>query len=199
MSEVADDIQGALEHARESRFNGVVAALVAVTATCMALGNVKDGNVVQAMQQAQASGIDAWSYYQAKSTRQHLAESMADQLVIQRDTWPGMTDASRAEIDEKISDFRAKTALYESEKAQIQKQAEGYQKEYDRLNLHDDQFDMSDASLSIAIALYGISALTQKRWLLAMATCIAGFGLLFELAGFAGWGLHPDFLAKLLG
>src|SRR5689334_15291287 len=98
MSDVADTVQDAVERARESRFNSVVAAMVAVTATCMALGNVKDGNVVQAMQQAQASGIDAWSYFQAKSTRQHLAESMADQLVIQRDTWPGMTPDSRGEI-----------------------------------------------------------------------------------------------------
>jgi hypothetical protein len=199
MSEVADTVQEAVERARESQFNSVVAALVAVTATCMALGNVKDGNVVQAMQQAQANGIDAWSYFQAKSTRQHLAESMADQLVIQRDTWPGMTADSRAEIDKKVAELRTKASTYASEKALIQKQAEGYQKEYDRLNLHDDQFDMSEASLSIAIALFGISALTQKRWLLAMATGLAFIGIVFEAAGFLSLGLHPDFLARLLG
>jgi hypothetical protein len=199
MSDVADTVQDAVERGKESRFNGVIAALVAVTATCMALGNVKDGNVVQAMQQAQANGIDTWSYFQAKSTRQHLAESFADQLTVERDTWPGMTAESRGEIDQKISALRAKAAVYETEKAELQKRAEGYQKEYDRLNLHDDQFDMSDAALSIAIALYGISALTQKRWLLGMATGLAAFGLLFELAGFAGWSIHPDFLARLLG
>ena len=58
---------------------------------------------------------------------------------------------------------------------------------------------MSDAALSIAIALYGISALTQKRWLLVMASGLAFFGVVFEVAGFAGWSLHPDFLARLLG
>jgi hypothetical protein len=199
MSDVADTVQDAVERGRESRFNSVVAALVAVTATCMAIGNVKDGNVVQAMQQAQAGGIDSWSYFQAKSTRQHLAESMADQLAIQRDTWPGMTPDSRAEIDKKIAELKGKASTYESEKAEIKKQAEGYQKEYDRLNLHDDQFDMSDASLSIAIALFGISALTQKRWLLGMAAGLAFIGVLFEAAGFLGWALHPDFLARLLG
>ena len=56
MSDVADTVQDAVDRGRESRFNGIVATLVAVTATCMALGNVKDGNVVQAMQQAQANG-----------------------------------------------------------------------------------------------------------------------------------------------
>ena len=198
MSDIADTIQENVERAKESRFNSIVAALVAVTATCMALGNVKDGNVVQGMQQAQASGIDAWSYFQAKSTREHLAESMADQLAIQRDTWPGMTSEARAEIDKKISELRSKAASYDAEKLRIKEQAEGYQKEYDRLNLHDDQFDMSDAALSIAIALFGISALTQKRWLLVMAGCLAALGILFGVAGFAGWNLHPDFLARWL-
>lgn len=199
MSDVADTVQDAVERGRESRFNGIIAALVAVTATFMALGNVKDGNIVQAMQQAQANGIDTWSYFQAKSTKQNLAESFADQLVVQRDTWPGLTQEGRREIDKKISALHAKAASYETEKADLKERAEGYQKEYDRLNLHDDQFDMSDAALSIAIALYGITALTQKRWLLVMATGFAAFGLLFELAGFAGWGIHPDFLARLLG
>jgi hypothetical protein len=199
MSDVADTVTEAVERGRESRFNGIIAALVAVTATCMALGNVKDGNVVQAMQQAQANGLDTWSYFQAKSTRQHLAESVAEQLAIQRDTWPGMTPESRSEIERNISALRAKAAQYESEKTELQKKARGYQAEYDRLNLHDDQFDMSDAALSIAIALYGISALTQKRWLLVMASCLGFCGVVFEVAGFAGWNLHPDFLARLLG
>jgi len=199
MSDVADTVQEAVERGRESRFNGVVAALVAVTATFMALGNVKDGNIVQAMQQAQADSIDTWSYFQAKSTRQHLAESAADELAIQRDTWPGLTAEGRDKIDQKISELHAKAERYEAEKTELQKKAEGQQREYDRLNLHDDQFDMSDAALSIAIALFGISALTQKRWLLVMASCLALFGVVFEIAGFAGWGLHPDFLAKLLG
>lgn len=199
MSDVADTVQEAVERARESRFNGVVAALVAVTATCMALGNVKDGNIVQAMQQAQASGLDAWSYFQAKSTRQHLTESVADQLTIQRDTWPGLMPEGRDKIDHEISELHTKAARYEADKIELQRKAEGFQKEYDRLNLHDDQFDMSDAALSIAIALFGISALTQRRWLLIMASCLALFGVVFEIAGFAGWSLHPDFLAKLLG
>jgi len=41
-------------------------AFVAVAATFMALCNVKDGNIVQAMAQAQANSVDAWAYYQAK-------------------------------------------------------------------------------------------------------------------------------------
>jgi len=40
---------------------------------------------------------------------------------------------------------------------------------YDRLNVHDDQFDMAEALMSIGIALFGVTALTQKRALLVTA------------------------------
>ena len=47
MSEIADTINDAVEHASESRLNSIIAALVAIAATFMALCNVKDGNIVQ--------------------------------------------------------------------------------------------------------------------------------------------------------
>jgi hypothetical protein len=72
LEEIEDTVQ---EHGRDSRFHGLIAAFVAVAATFMALCNVKDGNVVQAMQQVQARAVDQWAYYQAKGSRQHLAEA----------------------------------------------------------------------------------------------------------------------------
>jgi hypothetical protein len=65
--------------------------------------------------------------------------------------------------------------------------------------VHDDQFDMAEAMLSVAIALFGVTALTQKKWLLAVDGLFAGFGTLLGFAGFLGWNLHPDWLARLLG
>ena len=43
----------------------------------MAIDNVKDGNIGQAMAQAQAKSVDAWSYYQAKGVKQNLAELLS--------------------------------------------------------------------------------------------------------------------------
>jgi hypothetical protein len=52
--------------------------------------------------------------------------------------------------------------------------------------------------MSIGIALFGVTALTQKRALLVTALVFAGIGALMGLAGFLGWNLHPNFLAALL-
>ncbi len=200
MPEIADAVTEAVEKAdkAESKLNTAVAALVAISATFMALCNVKDGNVVQAMAQAQATGVDQWAYFQAKSTKQALAELAADGFAVQRDTTPGLSPEARAIYDRKVADHLAKAKQYEAEKAKIKDDAEASAKEYDRLNVHDDQFDMAEASLSVAIALFGVTALTQKRWLLVFAIVIAGFGTVLGVAGFLGKSLHPDWVAKLL-
>jgi hypothetical protein len=199
MGDIADQINDVVEKSRESRLNAAVAALVAITATFTALSNVKDGNVVQAMQAAQASSVDAWSYFQAKSTKQSIAEDMVDELIIQRDiAGASLSTESRALIDKKIAEYTAKAKQYEKEKGEIKEKAEGYQKEYDALNVHDDQFDMAEAALSISIALFGVTALTQKRWLLFIGGAFMVFGFVLGTAGFLKLDLHPDFLARIL-
>jgi hypothetical protein len=196
MSDISDTINEAVERGSESRLNSIIAALVAVAATFMALCNVKDGNIVQGMQQAQANAVDQWSYYQAKGMKQNLAEATLDQLQLQRTM---LTDPKFAPLlDAKIAVYQKQVKKYEKEKIDIKANAEGQQKTYDALNFHDDQFDMSDACLSVAIALFGVTALTKKRWLLALACVFMFFGVLFGLAGFFAWGIHPDFFAKFL-
>lgn len=187
MSEIDETIQESVEQAGKSRINSIVAVLVSITATFMALCNVKDGNVVQAMSQAQAHAIDAWSYFQAKSTKQSIAENSLQMLQLQK-----APDSVLHRYEEKIKQ-------YDREKAGIKAQAEGYQKEYDDINVFDDQFDMTDALLTIAIAMFGITALTQKRWLLWFAAGISGLGILFGLTAFLKISLHSDFVSKILG
>jgi len=208
MSDLSDTVSDAVDKAqveppREeggSNLNSLVAVSVAVVATFIALCNVKDGNIVQAMQQAQASGVDEWAYFQAKGTKLNIAESARDALVLQREmAGPSLSAEARALVDKKIAEYETKVRLYEQEKAEIKKTAEGFQKEYDRLNVHDDQFDMAEALTSVAIALLGITALTRKRRLLYVAWTFAAFGVLLGIAGFARLNLHPDFLARLLG
>ncbi|HWZ91265.1 MAG TPA: DUF4337 domain-containing protein [Polyangiaceae bacterium] len=199
MSEVADSVQETIDAADKSKLNSAIAVLVALSATFVALCNVKDGNVVQAMSQAQAGAVDQWAYYQSKSTKQHIAETTADQLTVQRDIAVNPSPEARKLLDAKILEYTAQAKTYEKEKAGIKQQADGLTHQYDALNVHDDQFDMSEACFSVGIALMGVTALTQKRWLFGFASVFAAFGLLFGLAGFCGWNLHPDWLAKLLG
>ena len=198
MGDIQETINEAVEKAHESRLNTIVAAAVAVTATFMALCNVKDDNIVQSMHQAQARGVDTWAFFQSKSTKQHLAEQMVDQLMVERDITEHLSIDGRRLLETKIIDYTALVTLYESDKGEIKTEAEGYQKQYDALNFVDDQFDAAEAACSISIAMFGVTALTQKRFLLVIALLVASFGIAMGLAGFLGWHLHPDWLARAL-
>ena len=200
MPEALDPVSDAVqEHGGDSPLNSIIAALVAVTATFMALCNVKDGNVVQAMQQAQAGAVDQWSYYQAKGTKEHVAENTAELLEIQKATAPDLKPATAQLLDERIKAYREQAKNYAKEKADIQAEAKRLEGEYDALNVHDDQFDLAEACLSVSIALFGVTALTHKRWLMGVGLAFCGLGFAMGLAGFFHWSLHSNLLAKVLG
>ena len=200
MPEPLDSVSDAVQdHAAESRMNGFIALFVAVVATFMALCNVKDGNVVQAMQQSQARAVDQWAYFQSKGTKQHIAENSADMLRVQLEMNPGLKPELKAKVEAKIATQEANAKTYAAEKEQIKAEAEKAAKDYDAMNVHDDQFDLAEACLSVAIALAGVTALTKKRWLFGVACAFASLGIVFGLAGFLGWGLHSDFMARVLG
>ena len=61
--------------AKDKRLNRLVAITVVVLSVFMGLCNIKDGNIVQAMQQAQANAVDRWGEYQATRTKTHIAEA----------------------------------------------------------------------------------------------------------------------------
>jgi DNA repair ATPase RecN len=200
VSEALEKVQESIQdQASESRMNGFIALFVAIVATFMALCNVKDGNVVQAMQQAQAKAIDQWNFYQSKSTKQHIAENSAEMLKVQLEMNPGLKAEARAKVEARIASQEAAAKKYEKEKDQIRAEAEAAAKEYDALNVHDDQFDLAEACLSVGIALAGVTALTKKRWLFGVACVFASIGVMYGLAGFLHWKLHSDLMAKVLG
>jgi hypothetical protein len=201
MGDAADAITDAVDKAGEegSRLSTAVAVAVAILATFLAVCNVKDGNVAQAMAKVQAQSVDQWSYYQAKGTKQNLAEVAASELEVARDTQTALTPEQRKTYDDKIAYFHAEASRYDKEKKDIKAKAEGFDEEYEKLNNKDDQFDMCEALVSVAIALFGITALTKKRALFAVACVFGGIGLILGIAGFAGLGFHPDWLARALG
>jgi hypothetical protein len=189
MTDISEAIQEPLEGAGKSRINSRVALFVAITATFMALCNVKDGNIVQAMSQAQAHAIDAWSYFQAKSTKESIAENTLEMLKLQNNAGNNNT----------IKKYEEQISRYEKEKAAIKMQAETFQKEYDDINLFDDQFDMTDALLTISIAMFGITSLTQKKWLLHFASAVSLAGIILGITAFLKISLHSDLVSKILG
>jgi hypothetical protein len=179
----------------KNKLNAMVAITVACLATFMGICNVKGGNIVQGMQQAQADKIDHWAFYQARNIRGDIARSTATQLQLQS---AGSLGDRKAQYEAQIKAYQAIAAKQDREKDKLKQQAEEDQKTYEGLNVHDDQLDLAEAAISIAISLLAVTALTNKYWLYWMALVPTSFGVIMGLAGLLNLDLHSDALTKLL-
>jgi hypothetical protein len=180
---------------RLTRLNAAVALSVALLGTVMGVCKVKDDNIVQAMQQAQADKIDHWAFYQARNLREEVAKATLVQLRLQAVGRPAGEQAGYAQA---IAQYEKLAAEQAQKKEELRLQAGRDQLLYDDLNYRDDQFDLADAAISIAIALLAVASLTQAWWLFGVALVPGLFGTLMGIAGLAGWRLHPQLLAQLL-
>ena len=198
MSELSEPKSHTGPDAEDSSLNNGISIAVAIAGTFMALTNVKDGNVSQSMQDAQASKINEWAYFQAKSTKQNIAEGTLEQLKSLKLLSSNASPEVLGDLDKKISEYQQKVERYEKEKAEIKAKAEGLQSTYEALNKIDDQFDLSDAAMSVGIALSGVSALVKRRSLFALALLFLGAGAIMGVAGFLGWDVQIPFLSRLL-
>ncbi|MBN3922643.1 DUF4337 domain-containing protein [Nostoc sp. NMS4] len=191
-----DEVETSLKREkRKGRVNSAVAIAVALIATFMGICKVKDDNLVQAMQQAQANKIDDWALYQARNIREEIARANLTQLKLQS---VSQSSAVRAEYEKQIAAYQVIVDKEDQKKQEQKLVAEKDQITYDQLNYHDDQFDLADAFLSLSVSLFAITSLSQKKWLFYAALLPTIFGLVMGLSGLLNWQLHPDALTKLL-
>lgn len=140
-------------------FTGILAALGALVGF---LGGEAQNEALFHKNQAvlmKAHASDQWSFYQSKSTKQHLMQMAAELGPAER------RDAFKKEADR-----------YEAEKKEIQDKAE----EFDRKSVEADaesahslvphsRLALAMSIIQVAIALASVTALTRQRWLLAPA------------------------------
>jgi hypothetical protein len=193
-TEAGDDTAAQSDRER-ARLNTRVAVTVALLATFLGICKVKDDNIVQAMQQAQADKLDHWNFYQARNIRQEVAAAAVTQLKLAA---AGAPAAQQEAYRAAIASYEAVVGDQAKKKEELRLQAEEDQKAYDGLNYRDDQFDLSDTLIALAISLLALTALTHKPWLYWLALVATTGGVVMGLAGLLGWHLHPDSIARLL-
>jgi len=172
-----------------------VAITVALVATFLGICKVKDDNIVQAMQQAQADRLDHWNFYQARNIREDVAAAEATQLRLSAAAAP---PAVQDEYRRAIGAAESRATEERAKKEELRAQAEQDQQTYDALNYRDDQFDLCDALLALAISMMAVTALTRKEWLFLVALVPVAGGVLMGLAGLFEWHIHPDAIAHWL-
>ncbi|WP_419808174.1 DUF4337 family protein [Sphingomonas sp.] len=176
--------------AKDRRLNRRVAVTVMALAVWAGLCNIKDGNIVQAMQQAQADAVDRWGEYQADKTKLRVAETARLEIAAIA-TGPRAAAALRP-LDSDIAKYRVEAPA-------LARQAKDFAAAYEALNVHDDQFDAAEALGSTAISLAAMAALVDTFALLIAGWSFAAGAVFLGLCGFMGWAFHPAVLSGVLG
>ena len=179
---------------RAKNLNMVIAVTVAILASFLGVCKVKDDNIVQSMQQMQANKLDHWAYYQARNIREEVARATLVQLRLSA----GSSAAEQKRYQPAIESYEKIATEQRQKKEELKAQAEQDQKDYDAANFRDDQFDMSDALIAIAISMLAVTALTHQWWFYFLSLVPSALGIIMGIAGFAGWPIHPEALIRIL-
>jgi hypothetical protein len=189
--------RGQRERQSHAKLNGFVAVDRRDPRHLLGICNVKDDNVVQAMLAAQPRRIDQWNFYQARNIREEVMLASLEEMKLAK---RGRTEpAEVAAYDEAIARYTAMARARTSRRKSRRSWPRSAQVRYDKLNYKDDQFDLAEASIAIAIALLAITALTH-----IMVAVLAGDDpervrrRMIGVRGLLGLPFHPDFLIQPL-
>jgi len=187
MEELGENVEEAVKEGgqeREGRLNNLIAILAVLTATLMALANIRGGVAQQEAAILRIQINDSWDYYEAKSVKLHLAENtmVILQALAARDGGTAKALAGPIAVQE------AAARTYDQEKTALEQETKGMEKASSGLNRRHETFSIGEALLSVAICLFGLSALTRHRGLLwaGGALALAGLGTSL-LAAFGSW------------
>ena len=155
--------------------------IFAVAAT---LSTFKGGGYSTRSMLSQEQASNKWSYFQSKSLKLYLYETQKDVLELDTKSMKKEEAPVIAAYQKKISEYEQSIKRYDSEKADIKKDAEHLETLRDEAQKHSQAFGMAVIFLQISILLSSIGALIKRKYLWYMAIGIGAVGLFYFINGF---------------
>jgi hypothetical protein len=185
------------ESAADDRFRNRAALLIAFLAAVLAIGGLGGGNATDDMVANNIKASDSWAFYQAKNVRQTMYEIAAETLQDQIATG-ALTLAGRAAAEKRLADYKATVARYDSEpdpkapndplkgegKKEIKQRAQSFEAAFDQASAQDNNFDLAEVLLQLALVLGSVAILAVSRWVLIVSAVTGAVGALLTLNGF---------------
>jgi hypothetical protein len=159
-----------------------LALTTVIFAVCATLSTLKGGSFSTRSVMSQSQASDQWSYFQAKSIKSYLYELQKERFELELKS--RAIPAAQQEYENKIAGYAQKIKVYEAERGEIKKKAEGLESLRDASQQHAAAFGVAAMFLQIAILLSSIAALMKKKlfWFVGMGA--GSLGLLYFFNGF---------------
>ncbi len=168
---------------KKEKWLNYLAVTTVVFAVCATLSTFKGGSFSTRSVMSQAQASNQWAYYQSKSIKGYLYEIQKEILELDLQ---GPTEVSTAPDPrkEKVDAYEKKLGKYNSEKAEIQKEARRLEAVRDDATLHAQTFGVAVIFLQIAILLSSIAALLKKKLVWYLGLLGGAAGLVYFINGF---------------
>lgn len=173
-------------HGHVDSSNKRIALLVAVLAAFLAISEMGGKSAQTEVLTQHVEATNMWTFFQAKTVRQTVVRTAAEELDAQYKDAAAMPPAVRAQIDQ----WRRTAQRYDTEP----ETNEGRRELMARAKMHEGKretaraayhlFEYGSAAFQLAIVLAGAAALTTVMWLAVISGGLGLIGVVFTLLGF---------------
>lgn len=166
---------------KSSRWEDWATRTTAILAVLAALSSGRWGasNLQAILEQGKVN--DTWSYYQAKSMKQHEAEQTRDLAAALKTGEPSDRAAALAELEKRMDAMARREELDKNER---QKDALRFQQRRDRLVEGSFWFEVSFGALQLGVILCTIASGAKRKFPWAIGIFCGVLGLVLLLNGF---------------
>lgn len=165
------------------RWMNAMSLATVILAVAATLSTFKGGGYSTQSVINQSMASDQWSFYQAKSTKQHLYELHVEQLRLQALALPPTNPANQA-IEQTRQKYQAEIQRYSEEKKQIEAKARQLEGQRDEAKNRGRPFGLAVIFLQVAILLNSIAGLMKAEKVWWASAPVAVIGLVFFTDGF---------------
>jgi len=173
------ELEHAAQHGSKDGFAGTIAVMTAILATIGALfsylGGATQANAGLYKNNAAIKKTEAsnqWNYYQAKSSKQNLAE-LAMALV---------PEDRKAGYKDEVERYKKEKAEIKAGAEKLEAEAKAWDEQSDQQMHQHHRWAQATTALQISIALAAIALLTRRKWLEYGMFGVAGIGVVLGAA-----------------
>jgi Domain of unknown function (DUF4337) len=152
-----------------------VAVTMSILAVLVAIATLFGHRAATESLSLQTRATDQWAYYQAKNSRLHTSQVMADLLA----TLMPADKEKAAALREK---FLQDAEKYQKDKEAISEPAKELEKEEKLISRKEDWFDASEVILEIGLIICSLTLLARKKffWYSGIGIGAVGFAVMFS-------------------
>jgi hypothetical protein len=163
------------EKKKDDKWVKMVALTTTVVAVLTAIATMQSGGNTTKIQLLTTDENNKWSYFQAKSIKQHISEEQKNILEIDAQLPGNAGKTARA----KLTDCTADIARYDSEKKSIQTDAENVSKQITTLKKRGGNFGNALLFFQIAVLLSSVSVLFHIKYMWQIGLVSAAGALIY--------------------